>query len=143
MREGLQVERRLTARRMVLTLSGALSIDAVGTADAVLSHEIEAADRDVCLDLSALQFIGFAGLDLLVDLSHRLAAHSRRLEVTATNPTLDRILDVAGVHLTVADGDHVFVPTRPASRVPVAAGRCTRDTTPMQRPHPTTTPAST
>jgi anti-anti-sigma factor len=128
-RYGMSFERRTTPYDPTLVLCGQLDIAAVGTANAVLGSEIDAANGDVSLDLRALDFICCAGLDLLIDLARRMAADEHRLRITATNPVLDRLLVIAGVELTPTVTGEVFVPTRRTSRVPGGCGRGTRDTT--------------
>lgn len=112
---GFSVERRDTPFDPTLVLSGELEIVVVGAADCVLSDEIAAVDGDVGVDLSGLDFIGFAGVDLLVTLSRRMASQRRRLTVTATNPTIDRILNLTGVTLKSIRTGALLVPnTTPA-----------------------------
>jgi anti-anti-sigma factor len=120
---GLCVERRVTPLGPLLVLSGELDLDVVGAFDAVLAAEIGSIDGDVCIDLAELEFIGYVGVDLLVALSHRLAATGRRLRIVAISPIVEQVLTIVGVELRRADSGERFVPTRWTSRVPGGCGR--------------------
>ena len=124
---GLSVERRLTPRDPTLALSGQLDAAAVGIARRLLAREIDAVDGDVNLELSGLDFIGFGGLDVLIELSHRMAVDDRRLRIVGTSPMVDRMLEIGRIDLDAPDDTGGYVlPSPPTSGVPGGCGRHTR-----------------
>jgi anti-sigma B factor antagonist len=130
MSNGLSMERRSTSLGPTWVMSGELDVASAGTAEAVLTAEVDSVPGHVRLDLSELDFMGFAGADLLVALAHRIAAEGRQLLVVATNPQIDRVLEIVGITLAPADDTGFpFVPPGRTSRVPGSDGRPTRDTT--------------
>jgi len=104
-RNGLLIERRTSPRGTWLGLEGELDVTAVGSAETWLTSEVLAADGDVDMDLSGLDFMGFAGVRLLDVLARRLAVSGRRLRITASNPLVDRILEIAGANDGRASAD--------------------------------------
>jgi anti-anti-sigma factor len=108
---GLSIERRVLPWGTWLGVQGDLDLAAVGGTETWLSAEVTTADGDVAIDLSAVDFVGFAGIGLLDGLARRLAVHGRRLLLAASNPVVDRILELVGAsddRALDADGvDHV------------------------------------
>jgi anti-anti-sigma factor len=119
----LSIERHLTPPTVRFVLSGELDLSVVGNVETVMADEIAALDGDVCVDLAGLGFIGFAGVDLFVELARRLSVSRRRLDVVATNRTVDRALELAGVKLVRSAGSvRSIVPpgAMPAPSAPAA-----------------------
>jgi anti-sigma B factor antagonist len=118
---GLSIECRRDDRRVLLVLVGELDFGNVGTLDAILADEASGMRGDVVLDLGALEFIGFAGLRVLVEHAHRLAVDGRRLMIAACSDGVTRAARIAGVQLL----DHGspegwMVPTDEAARARAA-----------------------
>ena len=133
---GLNVERRHTPFGSTLVLSGELDLAVVGVAETTVFAEIDAETGDVSLDLGSLDFVGFAGLDLLVRLSRQMEVNGRRLRVAAISPAVDRILEIAGIRLAPAVTGDTFVPTRRAGGVPDRRSVRHRDATAVRSLQP-------
>jgi anti-sigma B factor antagonist len=97
------------------TIGSALVVHVAGEIDLVTAPELQAQLDKVCAqarppqivvaDLSAVGFMGSAGLTVLIDADKRCRAQLVRLRIVATNPAtirplqvtgLDRVLDLAG-----------------------------------------------
>jgi anti-anti-sigma factor len=80
----------------VVAIVGELDLANVGAADAVLAQICGEARGDLVLDLTAIDFIGFAGTEMLRDVHRRLAATGRRLTVGDTNATVAHTFELTG-----------------------------------------------
>ena len=96
-----------------MCVRGELDVSTVGTLEVVLVAEMEASTGGVDLDLSGLEFMGFAGVEMLTRLAHRGAARGRPLRVVATNRIVDRVVEIASAQ-------HSLEPTT-RERVPLFA----------------------
>src|SRR5687768_14864549 len=93
----LRIERRVSATRLWFGLQGDLDLWSVGGAATVLHAEIEGRSCDVDVDLSGLDFVGFAGIDMLVEITRQLRSEGRRVRLTATNRFVDRVVELAAI----------------------------------------------
>jgi anti-anti-sigma factor len=116
---GLSIEQRTTATGTAWALAGQLDLHAVDTAIAVFQSAAAGTRDDLHLDIGQLDFIGFAALDMLVDLSRQLASRGRRLVVTPPTPLLRRVAELAEVELLPTGHETVEIPPRRSDRVPV------------------------
>jgi anti-sigma B factor antagonist len=87
----LEVERR-AGPTVVIRLAG--EVDEANAADAAarLERLIDPLDAGVVLDLSAVAYLGSAGVYLLNDMARRLAAEGRRLRLVAGDSEIVRRL---------------------------------------------------
>lgn len=113
---GLLVTRPRTDATVV-TVSGEVDEATVARFEEVLAPRLLAAVRVVVLDLSAVEFLGVSGLQLLSQSHLRARDRGLALRVVATGHEVPRALRVAGLdvvlscHATVADA--LSVPTAP------------------------------
>ena len=60
--------------------------------------------RVVVFDLAGISFLDSTGIHELLRARQRCAAEGRRMEVVGAQPTVRRVLDIAGVELVDDDG---------------------------------------
>jgi anti-anti-sigma factor len=73
---------------------GDLDVCSVGCAAMVLEAETDGRRCDVVLDLSGLEFVGLAGVEMLVEFARRIRSEDRMVHVT-TNSVVDRVLQLS------------------------------------------------
>lgn len=102
---------RMNGYRSRWSFCGELSTSTVGAMAAVLESEVDGVEDDVVFDLTGLRRLGSDGLDLFVELAHRLASSGRRLLLTGSPPTLRRLAvgDQLGLAIAGDDGGTVLV----------------------------------
>ena len=62
----------------------------------MLFDEVDSSSCDVEVDLSAVSFLGLAGVQMLPELGRRLGVVGRHLRMTATNRLVDRAFYLRG-----------------------------------------------
>ena len=88
--------------RTILWLDGAHD-HATQRSDAeLLARAIATADADVVVDLSGVEFIGLATIDLLVRGRDYLLSRSRRLTLRSPSPTILRLIEWRGLGVRLA-----------------------------------------
>ena len=117
MPDHLRIEHHGIGASRTLALIGDLDLETAAAADTVLTAETTGTTGDIRLDCSALEFVGFAGVEVLVDLATRLAADRRRLVLTRLAPQIERVVDLAGLFLGGADGMADLVVPTAAARI--------------------------
>ena len=93
---------RVAGGRPILWLDGAHD-HATQRSDAeLLARAIATADADVVVDLSGVEFIGLATIDLLVRGRDYLLSRSRRLTLRSPSPTTLRLIEWRGLGVRLA-----------------------------------------
>ena len=80
----------------VVVIAGELDLSNVGAAAAVLDNMCDGVEGAVELDLAGLEFVGFAGVDLLRVVHRRLSVAGRRVSIGASNAVVRRTFVVTG-----------------------------------------------
>jgi anti-anti-sigma regulatory factor len=99
---GLRIERRVSSTRTWFGLHGDLDASSVGCAATVLHSETDGRRCAVELDLTGIDFIGFAGAEMVIELTRRLRSDDRPVHVT-TNRVVDRVLWLCGARGRLVD----------------------------------------
>ena len=84
--------------QLQLTLRGSLTIFQAAERKPELLHALTLAQRVVVLDMSAVDEIDTAGIQLLLLLRRELATSARRLELGACSPAVLSALDLLQLH---------------------------------------------
>jgi anti-anti-sigma factor len=73
-------------------------LDATNAPEAMerVNGALEGLDRDILLDLSGLEYISSAGLQVLLKCAKAAQAAGRKLFVTGANPNVREILKISG-----------------------------------------------
>ncbi|MFF8954099.1 STAS domain-containing protein [Streptomyces sp. NPDC014940] len=79
-----------------VTVDGELDFDAGDQVRDRLDEALAASARGVELDLSGLGFCDCAGLSVLLELRHRALGQGKTVTIRASNPAVDRLLDLVG-----------------------------------------------
>jgi anti-sigma B factor antagonist len=99
-----EVDGSRVGRALVLQVSGELDLFTVPRFRSALDHYLDVAGDPVVLDLTAVTFLGAAGLQVFLSTEMALAGQGRRLRVVGSSPVvlrpiratgLDRVLEVA------------------------------------------------
>ncbi len=93
---GLTIEMVVSPHDAVVVIAGDLDLSNVGAAATVLDSICEGADGDVVLDLAGLEFVGFAGVDMLRAVHRRLSVKRRQFSIGATSDTVRRTFVITG-----------------------------------------------
>jgi anti-anti-sigma factor len=80
-----------------IALTGEMDLSNAGEVERELLHAESTDARSIVLDLSGLQFIGSAGIQLLIAADARSRADSCRLTLTRPPAAVARVLRIAGV----------------------------------------------
>ncbi|MGW5328116.1 STAS domain-containing protein [Streptomyces sp. NPDC004014] len=81
-----------------VTVDGDLDFDTGDQVRDRLDAALAASARGVELDLSGLGFCDCAGLSVLLELRHRALGQGKTVTIRASNPAVDRLLDLLGAH---------------------------------------------
>ena len=84
-------------RRSLLVLRGELDVATVAHLDALLRVCIDLGQEQIAVHLSELQFIGAAGLAVLVDARRRVRQRGGELTVRNPSPFTFRLLQITGL----------------------------------------------
>ena len=84
---GLTIEMVVSSRGAVVVIAGDLDLSNVGAAATVLDSICDGAGGDVVLDLAGLEFVGFAGVDMLACRSPPPHRQRRRISLSAPPAT--------------------------------------------------------
>ena len=94
------VSRRLrvgeSGPEVVVSVRGDLDLDTAPLAQATLTQALDDADR-VCLDLSAVEFFGAAGVRVVVAAREHAATRGRVLRLSGVHGLTERILTLTGL----------------------------------------------
>ena len=73
-------------------------LDATNAAEAMelVTEGVEGLDRDIVLDMSALNYISSAGLQVLLKCAKAAQAAGKKVYVTGANPNVHEILKISG-----------------------------------------------
>ncbi|GAA1535669.1 hypothetical protein GCM10009678_17650 [Actinomadura kijaniata] len=99
----LETETRTAGQATVVSLAGELTINTVQDAEAVLRAAAGHDRPDLVLDLGGLRFMDSMGLRAVLHARRSVVAKDGRLVLAALQPTVARVLDLAGLreHITV------------------------------------------
>ena len=89
---GLTIEMVVSSHNAVVVIAGDLDLSNVGTAATVLDSMCDGAGGDVVLDLAGLEFVGFAGVDMLRAVHRRLSVTRRQVSIVTASDTVRRTL---------------------------------------------------
>ena len=82
--------------RLRILFAGRLDATNAAEAMAEVSEGLEGLDRDILLDLSELEYISSAGLQVLLKCAKSVQAIGKSLLVTGAHPNVREILKVSG-----------------------------------------------
>ena len=94
-------QRRLTHRVVV---SGELDLSTAGMLRDELTQTLDEGALLVLVDASQVSFVDSAGLRTLITARNDFEEHGGRLVLEETGPTLDRLLELTGLHHHFRDG---------------------------------------
>ncbi|MFF8926782.1 ANTAR domain-containing protein [Streptomyces longwoodensis] len=102
---GPVIDVRPEGDRAVVTVRGDLDLDAARPLERGLRTALVSSVHGVDLDLSEVGFCDCAALNVLLAARQRALTEGKTLDLTATAPTVDRVLDLTGTRSLFADPD--------------------------------------
>jgi anti-anti-sigma factor len=104
------------ATRAAAELHGEMDLAAADLLAKVLDNQLAAGRRFVRLDLSRLEFLDGAGLDVLINAHDRLLAARGMLTLTGLAPRIARLLRITHLDQALYVADRPGQPSRPRRR---------------------------
>jgi anti-sigma B factor antagonist len=101
MRELLVIDERAVGRRLVIAPAGEIDMATVDPLRDALARASRSAEQDILVDLTAVRFIGSAGISALLQAQRALAGR-RRLALICPAGPVRRVLDLAGLDQVLA-----------------------------------------
>jgi len=89
---GLRIDATHSSNGVVIAMHGELDLATVGMAATVLDDLCDSSTGQVCIELTDLEFLGFAGVHMLRDLQRRVVARGRSLSIVPISRSAARAM---------------------------------------------------